>query len=218
MLKTCRLKNRKNWRQLQSKHAISELVCGYRIHSLTVVSEVAPTNGKTAFRRFRFRCDCGREIVSVGTAVTTGNTKSCGCQRLLRCKNGIRRKYTDTSIGINFWYAQYRASARTRKQKEFRLDRLQFRALVLAPCTYCGQPPTARNAGNRKKTEPVNGIDRLDPSIGYTVENSVPCCKQCNLAKHCYSVNEFLSWIQRLVKFQTGLRVRLSAPSAFLAV
>jgi len=28
-----------------------------------------------------------------------------------------------------------------------------------------------------------NGIDRVNNTLGYTEENSVPCCKTCNLAK-----------------------------------
>ena len=46
-----------------------------------------------------------------------------------------------------------------------------------------------------------NGIDRIDSSKGYTVENSVPCCKYCNTAKNTMSVDEFLKWIGRVYKF-----------------
>jgi len=40
----------------------------------------------TAIRRvtgkmWLFRCDCGNEIERIGTSVTSGNTKSCGCLR-----------------------------------------------------------------------------------------------------------------------------------------
>ena len=46
-----------------------------------------------------------------------------------------------------------------------------------------------------------NGIDRIDSSKGYTVENSVACCKYCNTAKNTMSVDEFLKWIGRVYEF-----------------
>jgi vacuolar-type H+-ATPase subunit E/Vma4 len=44
-------------------------------------------------------------------------------------------------------------------------------------CVYCGE----------KTVDGVsrNGIDRMNNSIGYTVDNSVPCCSMCNLMKVC---------------------------------
>lgn len=39
-----------------------------------------------------------------------------------------------------------------------------------------------------------NGIDRVDSSKGYTVENSVACCKYCNTAKNTMTESEFYTW------------------------
>jgi hypothetical protein len=44
-----------------------------------------------------------------------------------------------------------------------------------------------------------NGIDRVDSSAGYTVDNSAPCCKTCNAAKRSLSVQEFLAWVESVV-------------------
>lgn len=38
-----------------------------------------------------------------------------------------------------------------------------------APCTYCGFPST--------------GFDRIDNSKGHILENCVPACKECNIAR-----------------------------------
>lgn len=40
-----------------------------------------------------------------------------------------------------------------------------------------------------------NGIDRVDSSKGYTLDNCVPCCSKCNYAKHEMSVEEFKEYI-----------------------
>jgi len=37
-------------------------------------------------------------------------------------------------------------------------------------CEYCGYPPT--------------GLDRIDTTKGHTIENCVPCCYECNLARN----------------------------------
>ena len=43
-----------------------------------------------------------------------------------------------------------------------------------------------------------NGIDRLDPSGGYTEDNCVTACGTCNNAKMAMTRDEFLSWVRRL--------------------
>jgi hypothetical protein len=47
----------------------------------------------------------------------------------------------------------------------------------------------------------INGIDRADNALGYTVENSVSCCKICNIAKRDLTIEEFIFWGKRLGKF-----------------
>lgn len=76
-------------------------------------------------------------------------------------------------------YNTYRGSARRRclsptakrcPSSIFTLTRNQFEALRKLPCYYCGLVES-------------NGVDRLHPTIGYTLRNCVPCCKTCNYAK-----------------------------------
>jgi hypothetical protein len=43
-----------------------------------------------------------------------------------------------------------------------------------------------------------NGIDRIDSSIGYVIENCISCCGRCNVAKMSESQQDFLSWIDRV--------------------
>jgi len=65
---------------------------------------------------------------------------------------------------------------------EFSLTFEQFKVFVGQPCFYCGgQPEKIRM-----------GVDRADNSRGYVVENCVPCCSRCNIAKNTKSTDEFI--------------------------
>lgn len=55
------------------------------------------------------------------------------------------------------------------------------------PCCYCGSAPS-----------PLNGVDRIDSSIGYEINNIVSCCEECNLAKLDRPLDQFFEWIRRV--------------------
>lgn len=62
----------------------------------------------------------------------------------------------------------------------------QFCEIVSNPCTYCGE--------NEKRI----GIDRVDNTLGYTLENSAPCCTICNMMKKTMTVTNFLAHITKI--------------------
>jgi hypothetical protein len=43
-----------------------------------------------------------------------------------------------------------------------------------------------------------SGIDRKDNNKGYTLENSVSCCTQCNTAKLNFTTEQFMDWIEKV--------------------
>lgn len=57
-----------------------ELESGARFNSLVVVA-LEPGRASDGGRRYRVRCDCGTELVVVGSALKAGRRRSCGCQR-----------------------------------------------------------------------------------------------------------------------------------------
>lgn len=65
----------------------------------------------------------------------------------------------------------------------------QFYNIARNNCTYCNIPGP-------------NGIDRIVPNLGYTINNTVPCCKKCNTMKFIYSKEEFLKHVERICKHQ----------------
>lgn len=85
---------------------------------------------------------------------------------------------------------------------EFDLNDLEFRNLISGNCHYCGSEPTEYSGDKQfNKTNQNfirNGIDRIDSTKGYNVDNCVSCCKKCNQMKSNYDKNEFLNHINKI--------------------
>lgn len=79
------------------------------------------------------------------------------------------------------------------KDLELELTEARFEELVAGACHYCRRPTTHRHK---------NGIDRLDPKLGYTAANSVACCGQCNISKGTLASEEFLAMARRVASYQ----------------
>lgn len=166
---------------------------GQRYFHYVILGE-APTvrvrSGRT-YTAWRCLCDCGKEFPTTTKQIRKGR-KSCGC---LTVKGQFKLASTREVIGITR-FNHYRNSARQRGLR-FELDREKFIDMIFSNCHYCGQEPyllvTRPNHSAR-----TNGIDRQDNDLGYTPENSVPCCKFCQFAKGTSTLDEFLIWLQRI--------------------
>lgn len=141
---------------------------------------------------FSARCSCGTIRAVVGHNVRSGKTKSCGC---------FRREYRalpPEKADKNYILSVYRSGARARNLC-WDLSVEEFERLITGDCHYCGVPPS--NLRARRKTQfRYNGIDRLENSVGYTKENSVTCCVECNMAKKQRSANDFISHCRRVAE------------------
>jgi hypothetical protein len=76
-------------------------------------------------------------------------------------------------------YRLYKRNAKKRKLV-FGLSLEDFAAMLHEPCKYC--KITFDDLCSLFEGD-MPGIDRWDNSVGYTVENSVPCCSTCNWLK-----------------------------------
>jgi hypothetical protein len=82
-------------------------------------------------------------------------------------------------------------------------NRLNLVGRKINMLTVINQEPFS---GGRSKIERKNsygyfiytGIDRMDPKMGYVLNNVVPCCEQCNYLKNRYSFLDFLEIISRI--------------------
>ena len=158
-------------------------------------------------------CDCGNEKVIVSDNLSSGKSNSCGCLKaeFLARKGNQYGLYEDREKAL--LKVQYSHLKRRNVNKGFAetMSFNVFSRLSKLPCNYCGleyskeiEDRLSESKKQKRLSDYVlkcNGIDRIDSSKGYTVENSVACCKYCNTAKNTMSVDEFLKWIGRVYEF-----------------
>lgn len=138
------------------------------------------------------KCDCGKEKWVSAQNLKNGHTRSCGCYQK-------ERRYLELyRASKNKCYATYKRQAGN-KNREFGLTFDEFIEITSEKCSYCGAEPSNKfNSGLYNGTYIYNGIDRVDSSKGYVLNNCVPCCKICNIAKHNMSREEFIDWVSRV--------------------
>jgi hypothetical protein len=103
-------------------------------------------------------------------------------------RNKGNKKRKDRLVSPHTLLNRYRHDAKRRGGREFLITKEQFMDLWQKPCYYCnGSIPTI-------------GIDRVNNDVGYTVDNIVPCCTRCNLAKRNLSKPEFIAMCYAIIK------------------
>lgn len=124
----------------------------------------------------------------------TGHLARNAAWRVLhRDEHLARRRRIARSIGQQFSTLKSRAK---RDGIEITITFDKFQRLRALPCDYCGGA----------LPEVGYGIDRKNNSKGYTSENSVPCCYQCNTMKGAYLTYDEMKliWVNR--KESYGIR------------
>ncbi len=179
------------------------VTAGKVLHKLTVIEKTEkPSHVKGHGRYWLCKCECGNLTKVAAGNLSTGSVKSCGCGRF----DGTKRRLERSEAGFNLLFRHYQDGSRYRKLC-FELDKETFRKITSSNCYYCGIEPSQFAKVNTKHYSTdgttwsryiYNGVDRLNNDIGYTVENSVACCKNCNIAKRTLTVEEFLTWIRRV--------------------
>ena len=61
-------------------------------------------------------------------------------------------------------------------------------------CEYCGFFPNEK--------ESLNGLDRVDSELGYSANNTVPCCATCNAMKGPLDIDVFISNVRRISSYR----------------
>jgi hypothetical protein len=171
-------------------------ITNQRFGKLIAIERTATPEGRKG-SYWKCQCDCGSVAI-----VALGNLGrcifSCGCLHRKTCGDRARKPLEEVIVTQILSY--YKRNAKLRNIP-WLLTRDQFRGLILSPCFYCGETKgnstkttwSAKGGPNREMTN--NGIDRKDNTLGYSLDNSVSCCKHCNFAKHSFTLDEFREWI-----------------------
>jgi len=100
----------------------------------------------------------------------------------------MKKFLKDYSLKLTGRFRDMKGSA-VQRNYEVEISFDKFCKIVLNPCVYCGE--------NKKRI----GIDRIDNTKGYTIENSAPCCTTCNMMKKVMTVEEFIAHIRKIHDF-----------------
>lgn len=138
------------------------------------------------------QCDCGMHKVVTTRCLRKGRTKSCGCLRT--------EVLPDSGAAKTEMLGSYRYQAK-RRNLVFELKEDIFFDLINQDCYYCNAAPVQNVMHtDRHRGLVCNGIDRLNNNVGYTIENSVPCCKPCNIAKNKSTLVEYIERSKRIAE------------------
>jgi hypothetical protein len=94
------------------------------------------------------------------------------------------RAHTPHSI-----WNRYRQRMKTMRM-ESTLTEAEFLSFWQQPCHYCGSAIA------------TIGVDRIDSSKGYSLDNCVPCCKVCNQMKWSLGTEEWFDHMLTILKRQ----------------
>lgn len=166
---------------------MSKSVSGDKYGKLTLISF------DRVKKRWLCKCDCGGETYASVTDMKNGRHLACKCSlygdrlnRRLPNQKGIKNKL----------YNRYIYGAKKRNII-FKLTFDEVIDITSKNCFYCGvEPNTKLVMGNQIYTH--NGIDRIDNSQGYTLDNVVTCCSLCNYSKKENTLAEWKIWIKRV--------------------
>ncbi len=88
--------------------------------------------------------------------------------------------------------SRYRSILSNAKIRKINVD-LTFQDVynfMKMPCNYCGVVKLSNF-----------GLDRINSTLGYSIDNCVPCCKKCNTSKLDQTVEEFKEHITNIYNY-----------------
>lgn len=170
---------------------------GQKFGKLTVldIKKITPKS----YVIYNCECLCGNKRRIYKSELVSGKKEHCGCdnkkKRDYKPRNDIKN---EGMSGFNYYYSTYKRNAKKRN-KCFLLTKDDFFILTKQRCFFCDTLPNNKiKYSGKSKHVPYyicNGVDRLDNNLGYTIENSVPCCSICNRAKGTLKQDTFEKWI-----------------------
>lgn len=117
----------------------------------------------------------------------------------IQCSNCRKSRFGKPLNVLEYkMYCFYRSGTKQRGI-EWNLSEDEFKLLIKQRCHYCNEEPSRHQSVSYKDDyELVNGIDRIDSSKEYSMNNCVPCCNTCNLMKNTLSKEYFLEKISQI--------------------
>lgn len=179
--------NRNAWESAAKPKIMKQInYVGFKTEAFTVIERREKS-------KWLVRCNkCGKEYVKTISEVKKYQTAGC-----LSCTP----RFANSKSNDWHLYIHYKGHARD-KNRKFELSYDEFKKLVHDNCFYCGSEPQIQHQllkySKNSIPQPLNGVDRIDSSKGYTIDNCVTCCSICNQMKSNIDQNLFLSQIEKI--------------------
>jgi len=110
------------------------------------------------------------------------NTFIHHAEHILTHQNIIQGRRFDTKDTRRVSFTEYKKRAE-KKEREFTLTEEMFEQEIIKDCYLCGKSNTDSH---------YNGLDRFDSEKGYTEDNVLSCCGNCNYFKNNYLYEDVL--------------------------
>lgn len=180
---------------------------GLTLGSLTVTSFANKRGSSGSI--WNAECICGnkREISSkdLRRGINRQYNLSCG-----KCENSERRVHVHVNeCAFNNLYSLCKSAATGRRNLVFDLTPKRFKEITKQNCHYCNCPPSQIAYNSTRAGQYVyNGIDRLDPSLGYVEGNCVPACATCNLMKQSLNYEDFIERVLTIARNYIDIKAK----------
>jgi hypothetical protein len=129
---------------------------------------------------------CGNEFDCFMTKHKRESVKCRHCQEMMHRQDekreGRERVFKKEMLLYPSTYYKHYKSGALKRELPFELTLEHFKILISKPCFYC----------NHHVSEEANGIDRVDNTKGYIIDNCISCCEMCNRLKHILEIDFFL--------------------------
>lgn len=153
--------------------------------------------GKNRYYYFIFEClGCKKEIKIQSSAIKTHSGK---CMRCSQLKEPYRYIYNELK-------------SHKKNDTEVNLTFEEFLMIIQNPeCHYCGTPLKYEEYSRYwgKTNSRAHQLDRKDNNVGYTKDNLVTCCWECNrLKSDRFTYNEFIQLSPTIKKIMNERKER----------
>ena len=116
------------------------------------------------------------------------------------CKDKMSAKSSPNSV-INSLFSGLKSNAKSR-DIQVEITKEYFTNKIKENCYYCGDSPIVSQFSKTRNRSKIlvshNGIDRVDSSKGYTIDNIVTCCSICNIMKNKFNEDVFFDKITKI--------------------
>lgn len=168
---------------------------GKKYGRLTVVGK-SDRKTKSGASFWICECECGHIKEIAGTLLRNGQSKSCGCM------NGGE---SNLERGREVLYKSLKSGA-IRRGLIFDIDYTTFKILSEQNCYLCGDSPSDKHSGysrrrhtkNKDTYVVCNSLNRIDNTIGYSIDNVKSCCFMCNRIKSDFELDKLLIKIKKI--------------------